>query len=262
MALFWVLALFIEYFIVLLFQSYGLTDAQTFRLSLYSFNFSVSPLFHLLPLGVIIVLATNWAYLTQYMAKVPRRRTSVKKRPKKRTASRFGRLGGALTTFLGRMKQFFLRFRGVSSVMRRLFFARAALKGAAIVVAIFLVSFVLVYLMGYPSSIHDLVVTLYERNSSLHGFVIGAMGTAASIGHSLAPIGGLASAVNGVLISVAPGFRRSLEGWIEYVTQPLVHLELVWIYILCQNLAAWISAISTLTYGGYSSRLYRRYRRR
>ena len=282
MALFFALAVFIEYLLVCLFRSHGLADTQTFQLPSTIFTVTISPLFHLIPLGVIIVLLSSWTYLTRYIAKVPRGkppakkpseklRKPIKKVKKKRFKSirsfsrkvsrKFRKVNRALKAVYHRIKAGVLRIRGVSPVMERLFFARAAIKGTATVVLIFLVSFLTLHLMGYPSLIHDLVVELYRGNPSFHGFVIGTIDIAGSIGHALAPIGWLASAINDALISAAPSFRSALEGFIISITEPLVELDLMWRYVICQNIAAWISAIAALAYGQYTSRLYRRYRR-
>jgi len=57
---------------------------------------------------------------------------------------------------------------------------------------------------------------------------------------------------------VAPGFRSSLEGLGASIVGPIAKLDLVWKYALCQNAAAWFSAIIAFAYGQYTSRLYRR----
>lgn len=282
MVLFFALAVFIEYLAVCLFRSYGLADTQTFQLPLTSLTVTISPLFHIIPLGVIVVMVSSWTYLTRYIAKVPRRRIPIKKRSAKlgkpikkvrktrfnsirsfsrKVSRKFRKVTRALKAFYHRIKAGVLRIRGVSPVMQHLFFARAAIKSTATVVSIFLVSFLTLHLIGYPSLIHDLVVGLYRGNPSFHGFVIGTIETAGSIGRALSPIGWLASAVNDVLISASSGFRSALEGFVISITDPLVELDLMWRYAICQNIAAWVSAIAALAYGQYTSRLYRRHRR-
>jgi hypothetical protein len=280
MVLFLVLAIFIEYLTVYLFRWYGLVDTQTFHLPLTILTFTVSPLFHLMPVGVIIVLVSSWTYLTKYIAKVPRRRTSIKKpsarKPMKKMRKRrfksirsfskkisweIRKVTRAFRHFYDRIKASVLRIRGVSLVMQSPFFARAAMKSTATVVLFFLASFLVLHLMGSPSLIHDLVVGFYRGNPSFHGFVVGTIEAAGSIGRVLSPIGWLASAINNALISAAPGFRGALEGFASSITAPLVGLDLMWRYVICQNIAAWVSAIGALTYAQYTTRLYRRYRR-
>ncbi len=280
--LFFALSVFIQYLVVYLFRFYGLADTQTFQLPLIVFTVTVSPLFHLIPLGVTIVLLSSWTCLTRYIAKVPRgklvtkkpsakRRKPIKRVKKKRfksirgffrkVSSKFRTVTQALRAFSHRIKAGILRTRGVSVAMERLFFARAAIKGTATVVLVFLVSFLTLLLMGYPRLIHDLIVALYRGNPSFHGFVMGTIDVAGSIGRALAPIGWLASAINNALISASPSFRSVLESFIVSVTDPLANLDLVWKYVICQNLAALISAVASVAYGQYTSLLYRRYRR-
>jgi len=104
-----------------------------------------------------------------------------------------------------------------------------------------------------------LIVTYYRENPSSRDFVLGTIEFARSIGQAVAPLGGLASAINNALIGAALGFRKTLEGAGASLTQPIVHLDVVGKYLVTQNLAAWISALSALIYGAYiSSRPYRR----
>ncbi|MFQ6064910.1 MAG: hypothetical protein ACE5L6_05475 [Candidatus Bathyarchaeia archaeon] len=273
--LFFGLTILIQYITVYLFRSHGLTDTQTFQLSLATFTITISPLFHLIPLGVIAVLTSSWTYLTRYIARVPHGKPPAKKPPAKqrkpikrvkkkrfkwfRNLSR--RLSRTLKTFHYRVKAGILRIHGVSPVMQRLFFARAAIKGTATIILVFLVSFLILNLMGYPSLIHDLVVDLYRTNQSFHGFVMRTIEIADSIGRTLSPIGLLASAINGTLTSASPSFRGALEGFVTSTTAPMAEQDLTWKYIIYQNIAAWISAIVALTYGQYTSRLFRRHRR-
>jgi len=75
---FFALVVLIEYLIVTSFLSFGLVDkyllTPTFQLpgTNISLTFSISPLFHLIPIGVILVLGANWVYLTRHVAVVPR----------------------------------------------------------------------------------------------------------------------------------------------------------------------------------------------
>ena len=280
MALFFALVFFMEYLVVRLFRSYGLADTQTFQVSFSILTLTISPLFHLIPLGVIAVLVSSWTYLTKHMAKVPHRapvkktlakpRKPAKKGKKRfrairgfsrRVSRRFRKVTQALRALCHQTRTSILRIRGVSPIMERSSFARAAARSTATVLLIFLVSFLTLNLMGYPTLIHDLVVGLYRSNPSFHRFVIGTIETAGAIGQVLSPIGHLASTVNQALISTSSGFRSTLEGFVLYATEPLAELDPIWRYTLCQNIAAWISAIAALGYGEYTSRLYRRYRR-
>lgn len=268
--LFSALALLIEYVLVSSFMSSGLTDktplTTTFQFPLTQslFTITISPLFHLTPFGVIVVLVSSWTYLTKYMAVAPRRVRPVKKLPKiqkkrlsKRVGGKFRKISRALKSFYRRLSTAVLRVRGVSYVLKRLFFARAAVKSTVSIVTIFLASFLALYILGYPKSTYDAVVRLYQLNPSFLGFVLKTTEAAQGIAQALSPIGWLASAINNALLAAAPGFRSALENFGTSTTGPITKLDLVGRYILCQNLAAWVSAVTALAYGWYT-RLYSR----
>jgi len=252
----------------------GLTDNFAFKF----FTITISPLFHLMPLGVIFVLISSWAYLTKYVAVVPRR-TSPAKKPLERhrrqprrarkmrfksfrnffgkIGRKFGRVGRAIKAFFRRISAAFLRIRGVSYVQQRLFFARAAVKSTATVLTVFLLSVLTLYILVYPNLLHDLAIGLCSANPSFHGFVLKTIEIGQGIAQALSPIGWLASAINDALRAVAPSFRNIIEGLGASITVPLINLDLVWKFVICQNAAAWISAIVALAYGEYTSRVYR-----
>ena len=283
-ALFSTLAIFTEYVLVRFFSSFGLVDkplfTETFQVPLTNlfFTITVSPLFHLIPLGVIVVLVSSWMHLTKYVAVVPHRVEPVKKpstrrrrypralekrlKPIRRFSRGIGRrfrgASRALKGLYHRASTAVLRIRGVSYVTQRLFFARAAVKSTATILTVFLVSIFVLYALVYPRLIHDMVVGFYAENPFFLGFVLKTIEQAQGIGQTLSPIGWLASTINDTLIAVAPGFRSTLEGLGAPIVGPIAKLDLVWKYALCQNAAAWLSAIAAFAYGQYTSRLYRR----
>jgi len=61
-------ALISEFIIVSFFVYSGLTDIFALKF----FAVTISPLFHLLPLAVIVVLVLSWIYLTKHMFMEPR----------------------------------------------------------------------------------------------------------------------------------------------------------------------------------------------
>jgi len=281
--LFFVLTLFIEYVVVTFFLSSGLTDqfllTQIFQIpgTSLSFTVTISPLYHLIPLGVIFVLVSSWTYLTKYIAVVPHKAKPSKKpipsrkkyqKPKRRrfktfrrfsewVSKKFQRVSWTFKALFRRISSALLRIRGISYAMQRLFFARAALKSAVTVLAIFLVSALGLYLLAYPTLMYEVVVGFHRGNPSFHGFVLKTIEMINGLGQGLSSIG-LGSSISNALTAAALGFSTTFEGFGTSVTQPLIKLDLVWKYTLCQNFAAWISALMTWTYGQYTSRLYRR----
>ncbi len=277
--LFTLLAVLVEYFLVHIFLSFGLTDKNlfknTFQIPYTSFSFTLtfSPLFHLIPIGVIIVLVSSWTCLTKFVAVVPQVKTTPKKiaatapkkqrlrafrRVSKKISGKFRRISRALKAFYRRVSSAILRVRGVSYVLRQLHFARAAIKSAVTVLLIFLLTVLALYALGYPSLIQDAFTGLYEKNPSFLGFILWIINAAQAVGQTLSPLGWLASSINNALLAASPSFRNAIEGLGTPITSAMVKLDLTGKYILCQNLAAWISAFIALAYGRYTSRLYHR----
>jgi hypothetical protein len=265
--LFFILALLTEYLMVYSFSSYGLTDK--FLVTFFTVN--ISPLFHLMPLGVIIVLVSSWTYLTKYMAVVPRRTSPTKKpletrrrrhpRPRKIRLKSirkfFERIDQAISSFFSKIATAILRIRGVSYLQKRLFFARAAVKSTATVLAVFVASALALYLLAHPKVTYDLAAGLHRSNPSFHGFVLKTIEVGKGMAQALSPIGWLASAIDNALRAVAPGFRNALEGFGAPIIKPMTKIDLLGRYIICQNVAAWVSAAVALAYGKYTSSLYR-----
>ena len=85
MLLFLALAFLLEYLIIISFLSTGITDnstwMETFQVPYvnWSFTLTVSPLLHLLPLSVVIVLISSWIFLTKQIAFIPQRIGSAKR---------------------------------------------------------------------------------------------------------------------------------------------------------------------------------------
>jgi len=276
---FFALAVLIECLIVASFLSFGLVDkyllTPTFQLpgTNISFTLSISLLFHLIPIGMILVLGANWVYLTRCVAVVPRGMKTPKKpsmmpkgqyqKPKlkhfklirqfyKILSKRFEKINRSFDAFYNRVSRGFLRIPGISYIMQRLFFARATVKSLTTVLAVFIVSVFGLYLLVKPTAIHDAIVGFYTANPSLASVIRGiAEGIASS------PIGGFTTGVDNALAGVAVGFWSALEGT-GRVAESLVKLDLIWKYVICQNIAAWVSAFMVWVYGKYSSRLYRR----
>ncbi len=270
--LFLALALLIEYVLVSLFMSSGLTEKNPFTttfqvpLTQSTFTITISPLLHLMPFGVIVVLISSWTYLTRYIAVAPRRIKPVKKPPKtqkkklpKRMRGRLRKVNRALKSFYRRLSDAVLRVRGISYVLQRLVFAKAAIKSSVSVLMVFLASFILLYILAYPRSPYDAVIGFYNWNPAFLGFVAKTIEIARGVGQVISPIGGLGSAITNALLAAAPGFRSALENFGTSTVGAIAELDLVGKYVLCQNLAALISAITALAYGQYySMRLYRR----
>jgi hypothetical protein len=265
----------LEFLIIRSFMVMGLTDEYTWMETLRfpyinrSVTFSVSPLFHILPLSVITVLLSSWAFLTKHVAFVPRRtqptrKTSVKRhQPASRRRFKFIRkLGKQINRKMRKMgsslKNVFPRVLFFSKLSRKLSFARAAVRSALIIFAVFVCLAFLAYTMAYPRWIHEAVVNLYRVNPSFRTFVIGTSEKLQSLGKGFAPLGSAAKTINDALLRVAPSFRKSLQN-IGASFEPISKLDITGKYLLVQNLAAWVCAFAALVYGKYfGSRRYQR----
>jgi len=281
MVLFLALAVLIEYLVVHFFVSSGLTDENLLTADLripftgLLFTITVSPIFHLIPLGVIAVLLASWTYLTKHTAVVPPTKEPVKKTVKRRR--RPGRLRqrlfGGISRKLQRVSRAFralqrrgsaalLRVRGVSYAVQRLHFARAAVKSTASVLIVFLVSVGVLCALGYPRLIHNAVAGFYRENPFFLGLVSKMIEGAHATAQALPLIRGLLSAINQALLAAAPGFRSAITGLVAPITGAMASLDPMGKYVTFQNVAAWTSATAALAYGRYTSRLYRRRRPR
>jgi len=268
--LFFILAIILEASLVYSFQIFGLVDPNSWTgifsvpVVNWSFTVSISPLLHLLPLGVIAVLLSSWTYLTKYTAFVPQRVESARRvspptrrelegrrfkslrRLSKRLSRKLQRLGRALSSGAQRV-------RGVSYILQRLSFARAAVRSAATVIAIFISVVFLSALVAYPNLIHSWTLNLYRGSPGFLGFVSGTMQWFNGVGRAVPALGDLGSAINNALFGAAPGFRQSLVGAGWSLTRGIVQLDVVGKYVLSQNLAAWVSALVAIFYSAYVS---------
>ena len=267
---FLIVSVIIEVLLISAFQALGLTDQNAWTSTLqvpgttWSFTVSVSPLLHLLPLSVIIVLLASWAYLTKSTAFIPQRVESTKRpaQPPRRTQESrrfkstrrfFKNISRKLQRFSRRLKLGVQKTPGVGYISQRLSFARIAVRSAFTVLAIFILVVAGLLLIEYPDLIYHLTLNMYTGSPALHGFVIGVGQWLQGIGTSVPPLGDLGASINNALVSAAPGFRHSLEATGTSLTSPIFQLDVVGKYALSQNLAAWTAAVLALLYSAYAS---------
>jgi hypothetical protein len=204
--LFLVIAVLVEYLVVLYAVSLGVEEKPENSLQ-WGFQFPgtgwmvrivISPLFHLVPIAVIIALVSSWAYLTKCAAVRPREAQKGKAEAyaKRGRESRLEEV----KKFFGKVKSGLLKVRGLAYLWQKIHFARATIKSALTVLLVFLAFILVVSLLAYPQLIYQTVLNAYTSNPSLLDFVRGTS-------QDLAGVGGLFSAVNDALLSVAPGFR-------------------------------------------------------
>ena len=147
--IFLTISVLIQYFITYAFSSMGLIDQtflQIFKISSTS-SITISPLYHLIPIGVIITLISSWMYLAKQIAKVPyKQRQSRKKKLysrkyKKITKKRFRSIKNIydrINKNLIRTSHKIVQVFRISHISDRLAFARTTIKSAVMIFMIFL----------------------------------------------------------------------------------------------------------------------------
>jgi len=268
--LFLIVAVLIEWFIVLYAVNLGVKDEASL---IWSFGFPatdwivrivISPLFHLVPVAVIITLVASWTYLTRYAAVKFREAAKVRVEPstKRGSEQRLKGLGKkpririAVKKFFVSMKSGLLRVKGIAYIWQKIHFARATIKSALTVFLVFSSLILIVSLVAYPQLVYRTISNVYKGNPSVHGFIESANSFAKGIAETLAPIGWICSAIHNVLLSAAPGFRDFVLG-LGAIIKPMTDLDNVGKYLVFQNVAAWISALSALIYGEFIRKGYR-----
>ncbi len=234
---FLIISVLIEYVVVLYAVNLGVEERpeNLLKLQIPGINWTVeiSPLFHMIPAVVIIVLATVWINFTK-------RTTTRTSQPQKWKA-------GATSKH---DKSPIHKEQKKLSTNTRQGILKTTVRSILTVLLIFSALILAVSLLAYPSLIYSIITNAYQNDPSLLNFVKGT-------GQSLASIGGAFSAVNGALIAASPGLRDLASG-LGGLISPLSDLDNAGKYLIFQNAAAWISAIITLVYREYGSYLRRK----
>jgi hypothetical protein len=261
--LFLTIATLTEYFIVLYAISLGVKDTALLQWSTqfpgtdWIITISISPLFHLVPIAVIIALLFSWTYLTRHTAVKPLEVGREKgglvskgvKEKSKETQKLTSKINHAIKNFFGKIKSGLLKIRGVAYIWKKIHFARATIKSALTVFLVFSVFILIISLLAYPKLIYQIISNAYQNNPSLLNFVKGTT-------EALAPIGGIFSPINNALLSAAPGFRNFALS-LGNIIKPLVDSDNAGKYLFFQNAAAWVSALAALFYGERIRKGYR-----
>jgi hypothetical protein len=240
--LFLIITVLAEFLVVLYAMSIGVKDQMPLQ---WSFTFpgtasrdtlSISPLFHLVPIAVILTLLANWTYL--------RRQVLIKPgEPQRGKLGSAGKGAKGQRSLAQRLKFMFSRRKKTTSPGREVRVRRTNMRSALIVLAAFSALLILISLFAYPGLIYNAIATAYRNDPSLLNFVKG-------VGAAVAPIGAVFSPINSVLRGAAPGFRDFVIALGAIIT-PLATLDNDGKYLVFQNAAAWISTLVILFYGKY-----------
>jgi len=267
--LFLMTAALIEYAVVLYAISLGVKEENPLKGSFqfpgtnWAIKIVVSPLFHLVPLSVIVALVFSWICMIKYAAMQPQKPLEGKPKTKQqkkgqtqKTEKLTSRIGGAIKKIFGRIKSGLLRIKGVSYIWRKVIFARATIKSALITILIFSALILLVSAIVYPGLIYTAFSSIYQGNPSLLQFVRSVNNSLKGFVSALGPIEWLCSSINNAIISAAPALRGFLSA-LGGLTKPLVDLPPVGKYLIFQNVAAWFSALAAFSYGFLTRKSYR-----
>ncbi|MCX8171250.1 MAG: hypothetical protein N3E47_04690, partial [Candidatus Bathyarchaeota archaeon] len=115
-------------------------------------------------------------------------------------------------------------------------FSRKDFKSAFIAASLFYISLLIMLILFCPSALHNLAINLYLGSSLFKGLVT--------------QFGQINTLLINLVGSSASLFRRSLQPLAEAITS----IDLAWKYLLCQNIAAWLTSIVVLAYVKYCSR--------
>lgn len=249
--IFLIITVLVELLVVLYAIRLGVQDTSILQ---WSFQFpgtswpltiSISPLFHLVPICVIVALAFSWTYLKR---KVALRRQEIRKGkvetfPRQKTEKK------RLTLGMGRVFRNFSRRIG-----SRL--SKATVKSALLVLLTFVVFTLLFSVLAYPQLIYRIVSNIYQTNPSLLNFVSSVDNWAKGAAQALGPIGWISTGVNNALIAAAPGLRDFGAG-LGGLIRPMATLDDAGKYLVFQNAAVWISILVILVYGERMGKGYR-----
>lgn len=239
--LFLITAILIEYVVVIYAINLGVNENPlewSFQLpgTQWMVTIAISPLFHLVPIAVIIALTSTWIYLTKHVTLKPFEMQMGKTEPRRTREAK---------NFFDKIKLKLLRVKGAAYVWQKIHFARTAIKSALTVLLVFLAFAFIVSLMAYPKLIHQTVSNVYQNNPSL-------LNAVKNIAQALEPI----SVIHNALLSVAPTFGDFVQS-LGIIAKPLTELNPAGKYLVFQNVAAWAAAISALFYGEYTRKVYR-----
>jgi hypothetical protein len=242
-------------------------DTNLITWKIGSFTITISPLFHLLPLAVIVVLFASWTYLTKHETYLPAKLQPQKKRrplppPRRYEKKSFRRLrrlinriNKGLDNIGHRIKERIAKTR-FAKYLEEHFAGKAVVKSAWNIILSFCVFALLVYLIAYPKLIPNAASWLLGGgNSMLQEFIMWTIGGANAFGQAVSPLGWLGANIENGLAAISLGFRNGIIDLTTPLVKPMVQADLVGKYVLIQNVAAWFAALISLYYG---NRVHRR----
>ncbi|HIE15249.1 TPA: hypothetical protein EYP70_08255 [Candidatus Bathyarchaeota archaeon] len=272
-----IIAVFIEYLVTATFMNFGLTEELmlTWRIPLLNdLTVSISPVLHLVPLTVVFTLVFSWMHITKYVIYATPKLIKIEKIVKKKKGEKralkvktFKEKTSYITNFPMKISNFLklpflkiwekLGLARLSQFLREQPFASASIKGAFAVLATFLTFMVLTCLLENPDTIYHLIIIFYQRNPALLDFVYGTHIAINSISEMLGPALWVPSTINKSLLDVAPYFRKTIDTSLRPLFKVFTSLNITTKYLICQNVASWTSAFTSILYGRFKSKSWK-----
>jgi hypothetical protein len=240
--LFILLAILIEVLIVFYATSLGTSDPAPITLT-WPITITISPLFHIIPITVIITLVASWTYLTKRLVTRPLEQKTAPK-PQKHPKAPTAKTGQKLKR----------------TVWQRIREAQKPIKTAIIITLFFLIFTLIATNLAYPQLIYSTIASGYQNNPSLTNFASSVNDAIKSFNQATGPLGGIATAINNEIRLLSPGIRAAGTA-LGNVLIPLAAIDPAGKYLAIQNIAAWITVLAALFYVRYTSRSFR-YRRK
>jgi hypothetical protein len=239
-----------EFLVVLYAMDLGVKDMGEWT-SVRPITITISPLFHLVPVAVIITLSFSWIYLTKKLSTRPLvsiGRTEIKQSPSKKSQ--------LAKSAAEKAKPISPSAKGISRIWQRIYSGRATLKSATIVFLSFVILVVLMSQLAFPGAIYQTLTSSYSNHSPLYNFVTSVANSLRGFAKAVSPIGSIANAINNGLVAASPGVRDVGMAFGSLIG-PLANLDTAGKYLFFQNAAAFISVFLVLLYGQYGRRSYR-----
>ena len=243
-------AVLAEFLVVLYAMDLGVKDVGELTTS-WPVRITISPLFNLVPIAVIITLLFTWVYLTKKLSVrrvQPIGRAVIKQPTSKKSQSP---KVSAEKTEPSRPK-----VTGLSSIWQKIYSARATIKSALIVFLAFAVLVLMVSQLAYPRVIYQAIAGSYQSHSWAYNFVVSVANSLSGFARAVSPIGWIATAIHNGLVAISPGVG-AIDVAFGGLIGPFANLDPAGKYLVFQNAAAWISVTLVLLYGQYAGRSYR-----
>lgn len=248
--LFLAIAILAEYLTISYAISLGLKDETPLQSNFkipgteWTFSITISPLFHLIPIAVIVSLIASWTYLSRRIVVRPQAVLRGKVGPVSRQVKK-----SKVDRFFSKISSALSRNRVITYLGRKIRSTRSTVRSALAILFVFLLFTLVASLLTYPELIYLSIVNAYRGSPSLLGFVKG-------VSNALSPIGQIFASANTALLGASPGFRDFASGFGGLI-RPLADLDNVGKYLIIQNAAAWTSGLAALFYGEYRGQRYR-----